>query len=65
MMTYGIHSFSTSWFMHQIVSAIIHSAIYGFAYHLFKNLSMSGAIMACVAMLFVAWMIYKIFCTPR
>jgi len=39
-------SFSTDWFMHQIVSAIIHSAIYGMAYYLFKRLSLPAAIVA-------------------
>lgn len=47
--------------MHQIVSAIIHSAIYGMAYHLFKGLSTGGAIIAGVAMLIVAGVIYKSF----
>jgi hypothetical protein len=61
MNSYLIHSFSPDWFMHQIVSAIIHSAIYGMAYHAFKGLSTGGAMLAGAAMLLVAFVIYKAF----
>lgn len=54
-------SFSPDWFVHQIVSAIIHSAIYGMAYHLFKGLSLPAAIVAGLACLVVAWLVFKIF----
>ncbi len=50
-----------SWFVHQIVSAIIHSAIYGMAYHIFKGLSLPGAIVAGIACLVVAWIVFKLF----
>jgi len=54
-------SFSPDWFVHQIVSAIIHSAIYGMAYHLFKGLSLPAAIIAGLACLVVAWLVFKLF----
>ena len=58
---YSVHAFTADWFAHQIVSAIIHSAIYGMAYHLFKHLSTGQAMFAGAAMLFVAWMIFRMF----
>lgn len=61
MFFFSIHDFSANWFVHQIVSAIIHSAVYGMAYHIFKGLSLGGAVVACFAMLFFAWFIYKLF----
>ena len=60
-MIYSVHGFSADWFLHQIVSAIIHSAVYGMAYHIFKGLSLGGAVIACVVMLMLAWVIYKAF----
>lgn len=54
-------SFSPDWLVHQVVSAIIHSAIYGMAYHIFKGLSIPAAIMAGLACLVVAWLVLKLF----
>jgi hypothetical protein len=58
---FSIHAFTADWFMHQVVSAIIHSAIYGMAYHLFKGLSLSVAIFTGLACLVVAWLLLKLF----
>lgn len=58
---FSIHAFTADWFMHQVVSAIIHSAIYGMAYHLFRGLSLPAAIIAGLACLVVAWLVFKIF----
>lgn len=54
-------SFSPDWFVHQVVSAIIHSAIYGMAYHLFKGLSLPAAIVTGLACLVVAWFVLRLF----
>lgn len=53
------HHFSPDWFLQQAISAIIHSAIYGMAFHLFRKLSFGEAVTAGAAMLFVAWILYK------
>lgn len=58
---FSIHAFTADWFMHQIVSAVIHSAIYGMAYHLFKGLSLPAAIVAGLACLVVVWLVLKLF----
>ena len=57
----NLHAFTADWFMHQVVSAIIHSAIYGMAYHLFKGLSLPAAIFTGLACLVVAWLVFKLF----
>lgn len=49
------------WFMHQVVSAIIHGAIYGTIYHLFKGLSFPAAIVCGIALVGISWLIYKVF----
>lgn len=54
-------SFSPDWFVHQVVSALIHSAVYGVMYHVFKGLSLPAAILAGVAALVVAWFVIKLF----
>lgn len=57
---FSIHAFTADWFMHQVVSAIIHSAIYGMAYHVFKGLSLPAAIFAGLLCLSVAWFVVKL-----
>lgn len=61
-MQYSIHGSSSDWFLHQVVSSIIHSAIYGMAYHIFKHLSAGEAIVAGAVLLLGAWLIYRMFC---
>lgn len=57
-----IHATGADWFVHQLISAIIHSAVYGMAYHIFKQLSLTEAIIAGGALLVLCWLIYKLFC---
>lgn len=60
MMTFVVQS-GNDWFMHQVVSAIVHGAIYGTIYHLFKGLSLPSAILICGLLLMFTWLIYKHF----
>lgn len=61
-MRYLIHGSSSDWFLHQVIGAIIHSAIYGMVYKIFKNLSAAESVMTGVAFLFCAWLIYRMLC---
>lgn len=56
-----IHSDGMGWFGHQIVSALIHSAVYGVMYHVFKDMGMVGAIVTGIAVLGVTWLVYRMF----
>lgn len=60
-----IHSGGSDWFLHQVVSAIIHSAIYAMAYHVFKDLSLTGALVAGGVILLTSWVVYKMFSQAR
>ena len=51
---FSVHAFTANWFIHQIASAMIHSAIYGMAYHIFRDLSTGQALFAGAAMLLLA-----------
>lgn len=48
------------WFWHQITSALIHSAIYGVMYHVFKGMGMVGAILTGIVVLMASWLIYRL-----
>lgn len=60
MMSFLVQS-GNDWFLHQIVSAIVHGAVYGTIYHLFKNRSLSAAMLCCVLLIGAAWLLYKFF----
>ena len=55
------HSGGMGWFGHQVVSALIHSAIYGVMYHVFKGMGMVGAIVTGIIVLSVSWLVYRMF----
>ncbi|HCI52574.1 MAG TPA: hypothetical protein DE312_04550 [Gallionella sp.] len=55
------HSITADWFIQQVILALIHSAVYGMAYHFFKGLSLGGAVLACLCLLVVAWLAFKLF----
>jgi len=46
------------WFGHQVMSALIHSAIYGVMYHVFRGMGLFGSIVAGVAILAASWLVY-------
>ncbi len=48
------------WFGHQVMSALIHSAIYGVMYPIFRGLGMLGSIVAGVAILAASWLVYRL-----
>jgi hypothetical protein len=58
---FSVHALTAEWFMQQAISALIHSAIYGMAYHIFKGLSFGAAVLVGAVMLLVAWLIFKFF----
>jgi ABC-type sulfate transport system permease component len=59
--TTSAHATGLGWFGHTILSSIIHGAVYGTLYHLFKSLGLGGAVMISVALLAVSWLIYRAF----
>ena len=62
MMTgFYVHALTADWVIQQVISAVIHSAVYGMAYHIFKGLSLGAALLVGLAFLLVAWLIFKLF----
>lgn len=54
-----LHGSGMGWFGHQVMSALIHSAIYGVMYHVFRGMGWFGSIMAGVIILVVSWLVYR------
>lgn len=50
---------NADWFIHQVMSAIIHGAVYGTLFHVFKGLGLGGSIVASLAILVVSWLLYS------
>ena len=48
------------WFGHQVMSALIHSAIYGVMYHIFRGLGLFGSIVTGAAILAASWLVYRL-----
>jgi hypothetical protein len=51
---------SGAWFVHQVMSALIHSAVYGVMYHVFKGLGLGGAVLASGVVLGAVWVVNRL-----
>lgn len=55
------HSSGLGWFGHQVLSSLIHGAIYGVLYHVFRGLGLGGSLLLGAAMLVVSYLVYRAF----
>ena len=56
---------SGAWFVHQVLGALIHSAVYGVMYHVFKGLGLVGAVLVSIVVLGAVWMVNRLMFSGR